>query len=263
MSAAALRGRVNFFLAVFLGLTIALWLGTHHMQARWAGVPPVPSKEGAMMMTLGDAQFSYRFGAITLQNLGNTGGNIVPVKDYDYEKLGKWFWLLNDLDPASNHVPMMAAYYFGATPVVKDLTVVVRYLGHVGQVPVGNKWRWLVQAVFLARHRLNDLDLALDYAYKLSRMNPAGDTLPVWARQMPAFVLSEQGEKESSRKIVEDILLTADDLHPNEVNFMQAYLIEQLGVPDAEVRQLMNMRSISIQNDYTKRSPTLPAPMPE
>lgn len=263
MTGAALRVRVNMYLAVVVLLTVMLWVGTHHMQAKWSGVPPVPSKSGAIMMTLGDAQFSFRIGAITLQNLGNTGGNVVAVKDYDYDKLGKWFWLLNDMDPASNHVPMMAAYYFGATPVVKDLRIVVEYLAHVGQIPVGNKWRWLVQAIFLARHRMNDLDTALDYAYKLSKMNPKGDTLPAWARQMPAFVLSEQGEKESSRKIVEEILLTADDLHPNEVNFMESYLIEQLGVPAQEVQQIMNMRRISVQNDYSKRQPTLPAPVPE
>jgi len=263
MSGAALRFRVNLFLALVFTLTVLVWLGTYHMQAKWSGVPPVPTKNGAIMMTLGDAQFSFRIGAITLQNLGNTGGNVVAVKDYDYDKLGQWFWLLNDMDPASNHVPMLAAYYFGATPVAEDLRIVVEYLAHVGQIPAGNKWRWLVQAIFLARHRMKDLDRALDYAYKLSKMDPDGDTLPIWARQMPAFVLSEQGERESSRKIVEEILLTADDLHPNEVNFMEAYLLEQLGVPAQEVQQIMNMRRMTVNNDYSKRKPTLPAPEPE
>ncbi|HEX2753619.1 MAG TPA: hypothetical protein VHP34_11060 [Alphaproteobacteria bacterium] len=263
MTPAGVRQRVNVMLALCCAATLFLWLGSSHMQAKWSGVPPVPSYNGAVMMTLGDRQFSYRFGAITLQNLGNTGGNVVAVKDYDYQKLGAWFALLHDLDPASNHVPMMAAYYFGATPNKEDLTIVVDYLSTVGQIPVGNKWRWLAQAVFLARHRMQDLDRALDYAYKLSKMDPIGDTLPIWARQMPAFVLSEQGEKESSRKIVEDILLTADDLHPNEVNFMAAYLHEQLDVPQNEVQRILNMRRVSVDNDETRRKPTLPAPMPE
>lgn len=263
MTSAGLRHRVNVMLALCCAATVALWMGSSHVQAKWSGVPPVPSRSGAVMMTLGDTQFSYRFGAITLQNLGNTGGNVVAVKDYDYKKLGEWFWLLHGLDPASNHVPMMAAYYFGATPVKEDLAVVVDYLAEVGQIPVGNKWRWLAHAVFLARHRMHDLDRALDYAYRLSKMEPAGDTLPLWARQMPAFVLSEQGEKDSSRKIVEEILLTADDLHPNEVNFMAAYLVEQLGVSQDEVQRILNMRRISVDNDASKRKPTLPAPAPE
>ena len=215
------------------------------------------------MMALGDTQFAYRLGAMTLQNLGNTGGNVVAVKEYDYKKLGAWFWLLNELDPASNHVPMMAAYYFGASPIKEDLAIVADYLATIGQIPVSNKWRWLAHAVFLARHRMQDLDRALDYAYKLSKMDLKDDTLPIWARQMPAFVLSEQGERESSRKIVEEILLTANDLHPNEVNFMAAYLIEQLDVPQDEVQRILNMRRVSVDNDESRRKPTLPAPMPE
>jgi hypothetical protein len=254
-----LRRRVLFFLAFVFGLNVLLWLGTHHMQAKWTGVPPVPTKNGALAMTLGDSQFSYRFGAMTLQNFGNSGGNVVAIKNYDYKKLGAWFWLLNDLDPASNHVPMLAAYYFGGTVVKEDIAVIVDYLGNVGQLPVGNKWRWLAQAVFLARHRLQDMDLALDLAYKLSRMQPIGDTLPIWARQMPAFVLSEQGEKETARILIEEILLSADDLHPNEVNFMEAYLIETLGIDPQHVKQVMNMRKRTVQNDPSKRKPTLPA----
>lgn len=146
--AGGLRLRINLFLALALALNVGFWYGAHETFAHWGGVPPVPTKNGARIMTLGDEQFSHRFGAITLQNLGNSGGRVTAVKDYDYKKLGEWFWLLHDLDPASNHVPMLAAYYFGATQKPEDLAVVVNYLGAIGQNPVANKWRWLAQAIF-------------------------------------------------------------------------------------------------------------------
>lgn len=262
MGGAGLRFRINISLACILCLNVALWYGTHETQARWGGVPPVPTKNGALIMTLGDKQFSYRFGAMTLQNLGNSGGRVTAVKDYDYKKLSQWFWLLHSLDPASNHVPMMAAYYFGATQVPEDVAEVVHYLAAVGQNPVANKWRWLVHAIFLARHRMQDTSLALDMAYVLSRMQPVGDVLPAWARQMPAFVLADKGEKESARKIIEEILMTATGLHPNEVNFMRDYLVTELDVPEKEVQQIINMRGAELMRDKDAPSRTLPALVP-
>ena len=47
-----LRRRVLFFLAICFSLNVLLWLGTHHMQAKWTGVPPVPTKNGALANSL-------------------------------------------------------------------------------------------------------------------------------------------------------------------------------------------------------------------
>lgn len=259
MGPARTRQLVNVAAVAFLGLNALFWTASSDLFARWEGVPPVPTRECALMMTLGDSQFSYRFGAITLQNLGDGGGQTIPLKDYNFEKLGKWFWLLNYLDPASDHVPMLAAYYFGAVRTPKDVAVLVDYLGQIGQSPYGSKWRWLVQAIFLARHRLHDLHQALDLAYKLSRMEPVGDTLPEWARQMPAFVLKEQGDKQAARKIVEDLLASSQHFHPNEVNFMKGYLVDQLGVDPKEADQIIKMRG----NEDEIAPPPRPLPAPE
>ncbi|MFH1157892.1 MAG: hypothetical protein V1721_03280 [Pseudomonadota bacterium] len=234
-------GLIRASLFIVLGLNAALWGASRDMYSGWEGVPPVPSRSGAVMMTLGDPEFSYRFLALVLQNLGNTGRDVVPLRSYDYEKLGRWFFLLHGLDPASDHVPMIAAYYFGGTRVPGDVAVVVDYLGVVGQLPVGEKWRWLAQAAYLARHRMHDLPLALKLAYRLSRM-PGSDGFPQWARQMPAFILKEQGDREAARQMMEDMLVTEKTVHPEEINFMKAYLIEQLGADPDDVDRLMRMR---------------------
>lgn len=253
-------GRINLFIFLALALNASLWFGSRHIYPKWDGVPPVPSLRGAMMMTLGDASFSYRLGALTLQGLGDGGGQTMSLKDYNYAALGKWFQLLDQLDPASNHVPMVAAYYFGATKIPRDTAFVVDYLGAIGQNPMGNKWRWLAQAVFLARYHMNDLPLALDLAYKLSHMQPIGDRMPIWAQQMPAYILKEQGDKEAARAIAEGILMSGEKLHPAEVNYLKGYIVETLGVPAEEVDQILNTR----QHHETDADvpETLPAPTP-
>ena len=253
--------RVVLALGAALALNLSFWAGTKYLYAKWEGVPPVPSREGAIMMALGDAQFAYRLGAITLQNLGDSGGRITPIRDYNYAKLGEWFTLLDNLDPASDHVPMLAAYYFGATRVPADVAVIVDYLGRVGQRPIGSKWRWLVHAVFLARHRLGDLQVALDLAYKLSKMELQDDTMPAWGRQMPAFVLKAKGDREDARKIIVDLLASGKAFHQNEINFMKAYLVEELGMDARTVDMLTTSRPLTEEEKEKLRQ--RPAPRPE
>lgn len=233
-----LQSRINILLSLALFLQIFYWAASADIRAKWQGVPPVPSRTGAVMMALGDSEFSYRMLGMTLQHLGDTGGQATPLKDYDYKKIGQWLWLLYELDPASDHAPLLAAYYFGATMEAEDSAVIVDYLGKIGQNPVGEKWRWLAQAAYLARHRVRDLDLALDLAYKLSKMEPIDDILPMWARHMPASILQEQGDKEAARDIIENLLSSGKKFHPNEINFMKSYLIEQLGIDPKEVDKM-------------------------
>ncbi len=211
----------------FLIINGLYWAFSNNMRAKWPGVPPVPSYQGALAMTLGDPQFSYRMGALTLQNLGDTGGSVTPLKDYDYQMLKHWFWLLHKMDAKSDHVSMAAAYYFGATQVPEDINVIVDYLSEAGNNAEGEKWRWLAHAVFLARYRMHDLEYALELAYKLADLqNP---DMPIWARQMPIFVLTALGEKEAAKTIIESLLATeSQNLHPNEVNFMQSFIEERL-----------------------------------
>lgn len=237
------KSQITIALLSVVALTVVFWQASSDLEARWAGVPPVPSAQTATLMTLGDSQLAYRSGALTLQTLGDGGGTVVPLKEYDYHKLGAWFALLDTLDPAADHVPMIAAYYFGASRVPDDIAIIVDYLARIGDSPAGQKWRWLGHAAYLARHRMDNLDLALDLAYRLARIEPVdGKPLPMWARQMPAFLLNVRGDKQSARALIEQMLSSADDLHPNEVNFMKMYLVEQLGVPEGEVDQILRLR---------------------
>lgn len=231
-------------LLFIFGFTAMFWNVSSEMFPKWPGVPPVPTKEGAKAITLGDEEFSYRFLALILQNFGDMGVNITPLKDYNYQKLSEWFFLLNGLDEKSDHVPMLAAHYFGGTVVPEQAEEVVKYLEVAGDHPVGEKWRWLAHAAYLAQHRVGDIDLALSIAYKLQKMNIQHPELkmPQWARQMPAFILNNRGEKEASRKLMENFLITEKNIDPAEVNFMKLYLQEEFGMSKDYVDKLSRMR---------------------
>ncbi|MEM6812369.1 MAG: hypothetical protein AAF549_07875 [Pseudomonadota bacterium] len=207
----------------FLIMMILSWFYTKDLEAKWLNVPPAPSLERSAIFALGDSQMAYRFYTIMLQNLGNVGGEVQALKNYNYNQLKDWFFLLDQLDSQSDAVPLLAAYYFGAVNDPDKLKRVIDYLVIVGSRPEGEKWRWLGHAVFIARHVIKDNELALDLAYKLAA-NKSPD-LADWAKQMPAFILQEEGDTKEAFDIMMSILISnVDTLHPAEINFMTDYI---------------------------------------
>jgi len=215
---------------VALLLNIGFWAYAKDERTVWGNVPPVPTEEEALSLSLGDGQFFYRAAGIMLQNLGDTGGRVTRLADYNYTILGKWFFLADSLDPMSNFLPLLAAFYYGATQNKQDLDPVIDYLAKVGVRPEGEKWRWLAQAVYLARYEQHDIDKALKLAHLLA-VHP-NDDRPGWTYQMPAFVLNAKGDKEAAYLILMNLLIDeAENLHPTEVNFTKEYICDRLLSP--------------------------------
>lgn len=214
---------IHLLFGLALLANFGFWLQSRHVLARWDNVPEAPSPAAVSFTAIGDKEISYRMIGYFLQNLGNVGGNFESLKDYDYAGLEKWFFIAQSLDDRADYVPMMAAYYFGAVQDSPDkIAHVIRYLEAEGQKAYPQKWRWLAQAVYLARYQEKDMSHALELARKLAALKT--DTAP-WARQMPAFIELQMGNKEASYDIMIQMLASeADKLHPNEVNFMKDYI---------------------------------------
>jgi hypothetical protein len=219
------RRGVLILLAAALLLHAALALHHRERRAEWAGVPPPPPLAIAPAMVLGDPQLFYRAAAFMLQNMGDEGGGVTPLAEYDYARLGSWLDLLDRLDPEARYAPTVAAYYFGQTPDPEGLRRIVAYLGRIGARDPARNWRWLTHAVYLARHRLHDLPLALTVARRLAGL-PEGE-VPRWVRQMPAFVLAEVGEHEAARDLMATILTTDANLSPDEAALIERFIDRQ------------------------------------
>lgn len=206
---------------------VTFWFHSRDVKSQWLNVPPVPSEFSAVSSTLGDTQFASRVISIMIQNLGSTGGRVTPIKDYDFDKLGAWMMLNYSLDSKSNITPYMAAFYFGASQDPTKIRPVINYLRIAGNSVEGEKWRWLAQAIYLARFKLKDLDLAYKMAKEMEALSRDG--MPGWTRHLAVNVLNQQGEKEAALEMMLGILKDkSDKLHPSEVNAMLAYICEQI-----------------------------------
>ncbi len=225
LSSASKSCKISLALAVIV--ISAIWFVTHDVRSSWYNVPPAPTPTGLKISALGDAQLAYRQAGLSLQTMGDTGGRVVPLNAYDYDELSKWFRTLYGLDSRSDFVPMLAAFYFGASQDSEDVTKVVDFLEDVGYSTYGEKWRWLVHAVYLARYREKDTDRALELAKKLAELRLEKPEMPVWTLHMAPFILADLGEDEAADELLKVILGSAKDLHPNEINFMMNYLDRQ------------------------------------
>lgn len=223
------RGLSLFFILALVG-NILVWKQSSLRQAEWANVPPPPSAAGVAVSFLGDRELAYRTSAIALQSFGNATGQDQALREYNYDHLAQWFFMTDRLDPKSDYVPFLASFYFGATQNSQQLYPVINYLRQIGKYPYGDKWRWLGQAVFLARHKLKDQKFALQLAEELAGTYRPG--MPAWPLQMKAIIASDIGDKDLAYGMMVEILKSsADTMHPNEVNFMVDYICNHILSP--------------------------------
>lgn len=219
-----MRGTVALFV-VILSMQIAFWYKTREILPDMSIVPDVPGQETVQALSLGDEQFFFRLLGLQIQNAGDTFGRFTALYKYDYNKLYHWFRLLDTLDNKSNYIPAMATYYFSQTQHTEDVKYIVDYLVEYVSDRVEMKWWWLVQAIYLANHKLEDKDLALKIANSLS----ADKNIPVWVKQMPAFIYEQKGEFDSALKIIDQVVAHSDSLKQGDINFINTFVKERLG----------------------------------
>mgnify|MGYP005726842409 CR=1 FL=1 len=222
-----------FLLLVFLTVQISFWWQVRHVRPVLEILPAPPTEAVANAMALGDTQFLFRALAIRLQHAGDTFGRISPLKHYDYETLSGWFALLDGMDRTSDLMPTLAAYYYSQTQKTEDVRYMVDYLhAHAMKAPE-DKWWWLVQAAYLANHRMGDKALALQVTQPLLEIESA----PLWARQMPAFIPEQRGEVAEALAIMEGIRQNVDTLRQDELNFMRYFIEERLGALEKQLEE--------------------------
>ncbi len=219
-----------------------LWAGVQFIDKDWWGgsryikneleiVPQVPSQEILKASSFGDDQLGFRYYGYMLQFAGDGFGRVTPLKDYDYSKLYKWWKLLDSVDSKSDLIVNMVAYYFSATQKPKEqVPYVVKFLEEHSDKDPEAKWWWYGQAVYLANYRMEDTKTALRIAKKLASL-PKEYDLPIWARQLEAFIYEKKGEYQQACDIIINVLDNYNDskLDEGELNFIYHFITERIG----------------------------------
>ncbi len=207
-----------------------LWEGSRHVKNEFEIVPPVPSEEILKAFSFGDDQTAFRYYGYKLQFAGDLFGQVTPLKDYDYAKLYKWWTLLDNIDSVSDLVVNMVTYYFGATQNPKEqIPYVVKFIEEHSDKHPERKWWWYAQAAYNARYKAEDDDTALRIANKLASL-PKDLKIPIWTRQLAAFIYEKKGEFQPACDIVINVIrdFGQNRLSEGEMNFMYYFIKERL-----------------------------------
>jgi uncharacterized membrane-anchored protein len=79
------------------------------------------------------------------------------------------------------------------------------------------RWRWLAHCAILAKHRLGDVRLALEYAEAITRLARHASG---WARQMRLFILEDLGELGAATVLLGGLLASGEVTEPKEIHFL-------------------------------------------
>ena len=208
---------VLVFFQFFVGLTLI-----DERPHRGPIVPTPPSTLALTVSGLGDTQLSYRFAGLKLQEIGDIGSEITPLVEYDYDRIVAWLDKLDKLDPQSNFIPALSAYYFGLVRDPHRLALIIDFLAASMERNPKDRWRYLAHSVFLARHRLDDPSKALEIAQKISNLKHP--SIPIWVRQMPAFALADIGEEEAAIDLMKTILVSSPNIPSGEQELMEQFI---------------------------------------
>jgi hypothetical protein len=176
-------------------------------------------------MSLGDDQFLFRALALEVQEMGDSGGRFTPLGDYNYSMLIEWFRLLDGLDARSDYAVSLAALSYGMTQKPEDARRIAIYVREHAARDPAKKWRFLAHAAYIARYRGKDLALALEIAKDLAAVDIPD--IPAWTKQMPAFIMTEMGDKEAAEAYLSALIVSGTTSEEEKI-YMHNYIQRRL-----------------------------------
>lgn len=219
-------------LAVALTVLVSVQMHTPAAQAHPEDLGPAPSPMRTELMALGDRTALSRALLIGLQAFDVQPGFSIPYRKLNYAHLRGWLQCIVDLNPRSQYALLMASRLYAEVPDPVRTREMLDFIHQAFLEDPARRWPWLAHAVILARHRLNDPQLALRYAHDL-RVYAKGSAVPHWATQMEIFALDDMDQKEAARVLLGGLLASGSITEPHERHFLLERLraLESAGPP--------------------------------
>ncbi len=164
--------------AVPRGVRWALGAGCWSVQIAFAALQPPPSGNAEALpvppsarccaiASLGDPIALAQMLTLYLQAFDNQPGVSIPFLQLDYARVESWLERILELDPVGQYPLLMAAQVYAQVPDERKQRQMLEFVYRKFLADPNRRWPWLAHAAIMAKHRLNDLPLALRYAQAL------------------------------------------------------------------------------------------------
>ena len=160
-----------------------------------------------------------------LQAFDYQSGTRVPYQALDYERLQAWLARILELDPAGQYPLHAASRLYAEVPDNEKRRKMLDFIYKEFQKDPGRRWPWLAHAAVVAKQQLKDLPLARKYAAAIQE-HAKGEDVPLWARQMQAFILEDMNELETAKIMIGGFIQSGMVKDPGELRFLEGRLKE-------------------------------------
>lgn len=222
---AAVPGWIALLLATALAAQVSSQFVQRARAPSAAELPQAPSAQALRLASLGEPAALARLAMIWLQAFDSGGGNAIPYQQLDYSRLVAWLRAILATDPRSGYPLFAAARVYAENADPAKARLVLDFIFAEFAADPKRRWPALAHAALLAKHRLQDLALARQYAAAIARL-ATDDSIPLWARQMEIFILEDMNELEAAKVMLGGLLAAGRIRDPEERRFLQGRLEE-------------------------------------
>jgi hypothetical protein len=213
------------FLVLLASQLLYHHLGRAQMAINYQALEKPLSAQAYRGMALGSEQLLGYLLAIRLQLHDNQVGQHFRYSLIDYEVLIDWLELISAISPHSEYAMLLASRIYSQTSDPNRLRQILAFIERRFDENPQLHWRRLAEASLLAKHKLHDLERALQMAEKIARQ-PASVQMPPWARDFQFLLLAELNEFESAIAIIQALLQSKAVAAPDEKRFLEEKLLD-------------------------------------
>lgn len=188
-------------------------------------LPAAPQSSFIKLASLDDPVTAAKLVMLWLQAFDNQPGVSIPLKELNYGKVIEWLDLILKLDNRIQYPLLAAIRFYAEVQDEEKQRKMVQYVSEKFIEDPNARWPFMAHAVYIAKHRIKDVQLALACA-RTMREYARGDNVPYWAKQMEIFVLEDMGELESAMILIGGLLESGALKDPHQRKFLGQRLEE-------------------------------------
>lgn len=189
---------------------------------------PIPATENSVkLISLNAPLVASKITMLWLQAFDNQANISIPFVRLDYDLLVAWLELCLRLDPLSQYPLLAASRLYTSINDEAKVRQMNQFIYDKFLEDPARRWVWIAHAIYIFKHRLDDLDTALEYARAL-RLNTREGQAPYWARHMEVYITEDLGDIEATKILIGGLLESGAVTDENEIRFLSNRL-EELG----------------------------------
>jgi hypothetical protein len=224
-SIASVPGAARILLVGALAVQLGLHLNAQPPKADAADLPTAPHATAAKLLSGGDPVPLAKGLMLYLQAFDQRADNRIPYSALDYDLLIPWLDLILKLDPSGQYPLHAASRLYAEVHDPAKQRKMLEFVFEKFLADPNRRWPWLAHAAAIAKHELKDLPLARKYAAAI-QAHATGPSVPLWARQMEAFILEDMNELETARIMIGGFVSSGQVKDPGELRFLENRLRE-------------------------------------